>query len=81
MEASSGHLFERLLKQSLVPGQPSVSYKNQIAEFLAANANKSELINEKSGVVYSEPTTFASYALISQTPDSTRGRSRRASRV
>lgn len=67
MEASSGDIFENFLKQGLGARPIIVGYENQMVEFLEANAQYGDLIQQRIRVIYPQPTIFASHPLISLT--------------
>lgn len=69
MEASSGDIFENFLKQGLGARPIIVGYENQMVEFLEANAQYGDLIQQRIRVIYPQPTIFASHPLISLTKD------------
>ncbi len=68
MEASSGDIFENFLKQGIGSRPIIVGYENQLVEFLIANDQYADLINDRIRVIYPEPTIFASHPIISLTP-------------
>ncbi len=64
MEASSGTLFDKFLKQGAGAYPIIVAYENQLLEFAAEHRELIEPVRNKLRILYPRPTVWASHPLI-----------------
>lgn len=64
MERSSGDIFRKFIATG-TNNSMIVGYENQIVEFIVANPDKRELIQNQVCVLYPEPTVWSSHPVIS----------------
>ena len=71
MERSSGDIFRKFIATG-TNNSMIVGYENQIVEFIVANPESRELIQNQVCVLYPEPTVWSSHPVVSLSPNGDR---------